>query len=101
MIATSTSSEIACPPWVSEPDDAYHLRETVLQGLRRSGYSCLSNLKCEVFDGVVVVFGVVPSFFLKQMAQTIILRIGRVKEIRNNLKVISPEILVGFETDID
>ena len=98
MIATATS-EIACPAWASEPEEAYHLRESVIQALRHSGYSYLSNLKCEVLDGVVDVFGIVPSFFLKQVTQTIILRIGQVKEIRNNLNVISPEVLVGFETD--
>ena len=87
MIATSSTSEIACPPWISEAGDDYSLRETVIQGLRRSGYSPLSNIKIEVVDGVVAVFGVVPSFYLKQMAQTIILRIGQAKAIRNNLKV--------------
>jgi osmotically-inducible protein OsmY len=87
MIATSSTSEIACPPWVSETSDDYRLHETVIQGLRRSGYSSLSEIKCEVVDGVVAVCGVVPSFFLKQMAQTIILRIGQAKAIRNNLKV--------------
>ena len=99
MIATATTSEIDCPPWASEPEDACHLREAVIQALRHSGYTYLSNLKCEVFDGVVVVFGVVPSFFLKQVAQTIILRIAEVKGVRNNLRVVSPEVVVGFETD--
>ena len=54
MIAASSTSEIACIPCVSEPGYDYRLRETVIQGLRRSGYSPLSNIKCEVFDGVVV-----------------------------------------------
>ena len=64
MIAIATDSEIACPSWVSEPDDAYHLHETVTHALRHSGNTYLSDLKCEVLDGVVDVFGVVPSFFL-------------------------------------
>jgi hypothetical protein len=84
MIVTSSTSGTTCSPWVPEHD--YRLRETVIQGLGRSGYSPLSNIKCEVVDGLVVVFGVVPSFFLKQMAQTIILRIGQIK-IKNNLTV--------------
>jgi osmotically-inducible protein OsmY len=86
MIATASTSEIPCSRWVSETGED-SLRETVVQGLRRSGYSPLSNIKIEVADGVVDVIGVVPSFFLKQMAQTIILRIGQAKGIRNNLQV--------------
>lgn len=86
MIATAFTSEIACSPWEPETGDG-SLRETVIQGLRRSGYSSLSNIEIEVADGVVAVLGVVPSFFLKQMAQTIILRTGKAKVIRNNLQV--------------
>src|ERR1022692_1186395 len=86
MIVTASTSEIACSPWVSEIGDDRPLRETVYQGLQRSGYSSLSNIKIEVADGVVAVFGIVPSFFLKQMAQTIILKTGQAKAIRNNLQ---------------
>ena len=85
MIATASTSEIAA--WVAEISDDRPLRETVIQGLRRSGYSSLSDIKVEVTDGVVDVLGVVPSFFLKQMAQTIILKTGQAKAIRNNLQV--------------
>ena len=87
MIATASTSEIAGSAWVSETDEDYSLRETVIERLRRSGYSSLTNIEIAVMDGVVAVFGVVPSFFLKQMAQTIILRIGQAKAVRNNLKV--------------
>lgn len=86
MIATRSTSKIACQSWVSETGDDFRLRETVIQGLRRSGYSSLSNIKIEVEDGVVAILGVVPSFYLKQLAQSIILRIGQAK-IMNNLNV--------------
>jgi osmotically-inducible protein OsmY len=86
MIATGLISELACSPWASETGED-SIRETVIQGLRRSGYSSLSNIEIEVADGIVAVLGVVPSFFLKQMAQTIILKTGQAKAIRNNLQV--------------
>jgi hypothetical protein len=86
MIATSPISQNSCPPRISETGDDYCLHERVIQGLRNSGYSSLSKIKCEVFEGEVAVIGVVPSFYLKQMAQTIILRIGQIK-VKNNLKV--------------
>src|ERR1035438_6315928 len=86
MVATSSTSEIASPPKVLEPGDDCPLREAVIRGLRNSGYSSLSRIQCEVLEGEVVVGGVVPSFYLKQMAQTIILRIGQIK-VKNNLYV--------------
>ena len=87
MIATSSTPDIPESTWEQEPIHDYSLRETVIQGLRRSGYSSLASIKIEVADGVVAVHGVVPSFFLKQMAQTVILKTGQAKAIRNNLKV--------------
>jgi hypothetical protein len=99
MIVTSSISENSCPPQVSGDD--YCLHQTVIRGLRDSGYSSLLKIKCDVFEGEVVVGGVVPSFYLKQMAQTIILRIGHIK-VKNNLNVqdsyYEPESL-GYETD--
>jgi hypothetical protein len=86
MIATSSTSAIARQPWGSETSYDYRLHETVIQGLRRSGYSSLSKINCEVLEGEVVIGGVVPSFYLKQMAQTMILRIGQIK-VKNNLNV--------------
>jgi hypothetical protein len=86
MTTTLTNNDVTYLPWETEPDESCHLRDAVIQGFRNSGYRPLSKIKCEVLDGIVVILGVVPSFFLKQIAQTIILRIGQVK-IKNNLKV--------------
>ena len=36
--------------------------------LRRSGYPFLRSVKCEVCDGVIVIFGEVPTFHLSQLA---------------------------------
>jgi hypothetical protein len=86
MIATSTTPEIPCAPWKTESGDDFRLHEKVIHGLRHSGYGCLSRIKCEVTEGVAVVDGIVPSFYLKQVAQSIILRIDRIK-VKNNLIV--------------
>jgi len=83
MIATLTSTVYT---WAAEPGHDHELREAVIQGFRQSGYRSLSNIECEVSGGMVVIFGVVSSFFLKQIAQTIILRFGQV-EVKNNLRV--------------
>lgn len=64
------------------------LKRRVICNLRASGYFPLSRIECRVTAGVVELFGCVPNFFLKQMAQSTVQRLGDVKEIRN-------EVLVG------
>jgi osmotically-inducible protein OsmY len=86
MMATSASSAIGILPASERADDGL-LRDAVLQGLRHSGYRSLFNVQCDVTDGAVALAGVVPSFFMKQIAQTIILRLGGVNRLANNLEV--------------
>lgn len=69
----------------AETDDLR--RNAVLSLLRDSGYDALRNLRCEVFGDVVIVSGVVPSYFLKQMAQTFILKLGWIKGLSNQIEV--------------
>jgi osmotically-inducible protein OsmY len=86
MIASSTLPEIvSMPSSVRGTDD--HLQDAIVQGLRGSGYRALSDVQCEVLGGVVALSGTVPSFFVKQIAQTIILRMGSVKRLKNHLEV--------------
>jgi osmotically-inducible protein OsmY len=86
VIATSTNSDIAFLP-ASEPGVDGLLRDAAIEGLRRSGYRALSDVQCEVMGGMVALSGVVPSFFLKQIAQAIILRMVSVKGLINHLEV--------------
>ena len=72
----------------TERVDDERLKRRVISTLRASGYLPLSRIECRVTAGVVELFGCVPNFFLKQMAQSAVQRLGNVKEIRN-------EVLVG------
>lgn len=67
-----------------------HIRKAVRTALQSSGYRALWNLRCEMREGVIFLLGVVPSFFLKQVAQEVLLRLGHVKEVRN-LVVVTEE----------
>lgn len=55
--------------------------------LRSSGYRSLSSLRCEIAGDVVVISGEVRSYYLKQVAQTVILQAQKVKEVRNLVEV--------------
>ena len=68
-----------------EPDRDIH--QAVLTALESSRYRPLWKLRCEVREGVVFLLGMVPSFFLKQAAQELLLRLGPVKEVRNQVEV--------------
>ena len=63
------------------------LHDAVLAALRSSGYRHLWNLECEVHDDLVTLTGVLPSFYLKQVAQTIAMSVDRVREVRNIVEV--------------
>jgi hypothetical protein len=63
------------------------LRETVISALRSSGYRPLWYLECEVDEDLVTLTGVLPSFFLKQVAQTIVMSVDRVREVKNTVEV--------------
>ena len=63
------------------------LRQRIFAVLRDSGYWALSQLKCDVTNGNVVLSGTVSSYFLKQVAQTLALRIETVKVLENRIDV--------------
>ena len=61
--------------------------------LRASGYPELANLDCEVIDGLVVLDGVLPSYYLKQLAQEAVLTLDDVECVRNLVTVHWPDSL--------
>jgi osmotically-inducible protein OsmY len=63
------------------------IRETVDRVLRETGYAPLRNIRCDVSDGVVELTGSVPSFCVKQLAQTAVLRLEQIRGVKNLLRV--------------
>ncbi len=55
--------------------------------LRRSGYPLVCGIKCELRDGVLVLSGEVPTYHLKQLAQSMALHTANVWQIENCVKV--------------
>jgi hypothetical protein len=58
--------------------------------LQSSGYSALAALQCEVTEAAIVVHGVLPSYYLKQMAQVVISRLDGVRAVTNLVEVRNP-----------
>jgi osmotically-inducible protein OsmY len=70
----------------SHRDDA--IRESVTRVLKASGYRPLAALSCHVDRGVVELAGVVPTFYLKQLAQETVLPLDHVNQVKNRVQVI-------------
>jgi hypothetical protein len=66
-------------------DDGVHFAASKL--LQSSSYAALRGLRCEVMETVAVVHGVVPSYFLKQMAQSVIRRLDGIQSVMNLVEV--------------
>jgi osmotically-inducible protein OsmY len=70
----------------SRPQDG-SIRENVNRALLETGYAPLRCIQCDVSDGVVELTGSVPSFYIKQLAQTAVLRLEEIRGIKNRLRV--------------
>lgn len=63
------------------------LKEAVKDRLQGSAYPSMRRLECEVYDGVLILSGRVPSFFEKQVAQETLAGLAGVKRIINCVEV--------------
>jgi hypothetical protein len=72
--ALSSSDAVHRSPDCCWPGDD-GLCTAALKLLESSGFGALRSLRCEVTEAVVIVNGVVRSYYLKQMSQTAILRL--------------------------
>lgn len=54
---------------------------------RESPYHPLRQLHCRFCDGVLIIAGSVPSYYLKQLAQTAVQHIQGVERVENRVEV--------------
>ena len=76
------------------------VEDVVRRRLAESCYfSCRpKQIECEYRDGVLTLRGRVPSFYLKQMAQTVLKEINGVERIDNQVDVVSSTGLSSART---
>ena len=63
------------------------LQTALLKILKRSGYTELSSVHVEVHEGYVRLSGKLPSFYLKQVAQSLLQRVDGVDLLRSDIVV--------------
>jgi osmotically-inducible protein OsmY len=77
-------------PLLTQSREDRHLAERVEQALRATGHGALRRVEVSVNSRTVVLVGRVPSYYLKQIAQTTALAIPGAHQIRNRLDVVQP-----------
>jgi osmotically-inducible protein OsmY len=60
--------------------------------LRRNPYPALRNISCEYQNGVLVLRGCLPSYYLKQVAQAAVDQLEGVERIDNQIQVVTPAV---------
>lgn len=63
------------------------LRAMVHRALRQSGYPAVAAVHCEIHSSGIVLSGAVPSYYLKQVAQAVVLRLKIPLALDNRLVV--------------
>ena len=63
------------------------IAEIAQAALRRSAYFELRNVSCDFSGGVLTLYGRVPTYHLKQLAQASVAEVPGVVEIHNRLEV--------------
>ena len=75
----------ACPT-----ERATSVAEWTESRLRRNGYLALRNISCEHHEGVLTLWGRLPSYYLKQVAQEAVADHQGVRQIDNRIEVLAP-----------
>jgi osmotically-inducible protein OsmY len=65
--------------------------------LRDTTYPALKRISCEFHNGVAVLRGSVPTFYLKQVAQSVVRKLDEVKQIDNRIDVAGASACVEGE----
>jgi len=57
--------------------------------LRRSPYLPLRDIRCDLMDGILTLRGRVPTYFLKQLAQTVTMTVPGIDHVANRIEVVT------------
>ncbi len=61
--------------------------EEVAKALRENNVRFSRCVTCEYHEGVVILRGIVPSYYLKQIAQTVASKVPAIEQVDNRIEV--------------
>ncbi len=71
------------------------VQAAAMAALGSSKYTAVRSLTCRVAGGVIEIAGRVPSFYLKQIAQTVLLQVSPNGQVNNLVEVSEEFVLVA------
>ena len=74
---------------IADPD----LGRSIEQALAATGYMPLRSVEVRVHEGLVILRGQAPTYYLKQMAQTAAMQNQSVEMLQNDIEVVSTDSL--------
>jgi osmotically-inducible protein OsmY len=80
---------LTAPSNSPRPSTSQAIAEGAENRLRCNSYLALKNVRCECHEGVLVLRGCLPTYYLKQMAQTAVAAIEGVRQIVNEIDVVA------------
>ena len=76
------------PPAAPDRGDDRTLIEKLGRALSATGYSTLRGIEIEIHHGVVVLWGRVPNYHQKQLAQATVQQVPGVRRVANGIDVV-------------
>jgi hypothetical protein len=78
-------------PRTPSPDPQAGIQAVAERALRGGPYPALKRLSCDCREGVLVLRGCLPSYYLKQVAQEVVAhQVQGVGRIDNQIQVVTP-----------
>jgi hypothetical protein len=66
-----------------------HITEIARRQLRSSAYPAIRRVVCFYDEGVLMLFGTVPTYYQKQLAQVAVARFAEIERIANRIRVLN------------
>lgn len=70
------------------PTKSLDISERAEHLLRGNAYLALKNVSCDYHDGILTLHGYLPTYYLKQIAQTSVAGLDGVSRIVNRIQVV-------------
>lgn len=90
MAATKNRDQLICEIMGFGGDSRFVSEDIIQDRFHRSPYLPLRRIECRLDDGVLVLRGRVPTYYLKQLAQTICRSLIGIRLVVNELRVDFP-----------
>lgn len=96
--STMASNSVTTDRSSERTDDlrSRRIEEAAAARLRRTGYPQIREITCFHQSGRLTLYGVLPSYYLKQLAQTAVADIDGVKTVTNEIDVVAPGPTSGW-----